>query len=153
VSAVAPQRRPGALFSNAPAVNPRALAAEFTGTAFLLVAVVGSGIMAERLLGGDIGLALFANAIATGSALVALILAVGTVSGAHFNPAVTLADAWQGGLPWRAVPGYACAQVAGAVRRPIIVQRQPRGRRRANARGPRCDRRRVRIWCAEVAAV
>lgn len=96
-------------------MNPRPLAAEFIGTAFLLLAVVGSGIMAERLCGGNLGLALLANAVATGGALVALILAFGPISGAHFNPAVTLADAWQGGLPWRAVPGYACAQVAGAV--------------------------------------
>jgi glycerol uptake facilitator-like aquaporin len=96
-------------------MNRRALAAEFIGTAFLLTAVVGSGIMAERLFGANIGLALLANAIATGGALVALILAFGPVSGAHFNPAVTLADAWQGGLPWRAVPGYACAQTAGAL--------------------------------------
>jgi glycerol uptake facilitator-like aquaporin len=96
-------------------VNPRALAAEFIGTALLLLAVVGSGIMAERLCGGNLGLALLANAVATGGALVALILAFGPVSGAHFNPAVTLADAWRGGLPWRAVPGYASAQVAGAV--------------------------------------
>src|ERR1700676_2485070 len=95
--------------------TPRQLAAELLGTLLLLAAVVGSGIMAERLAQGNVALALLANALATGSALVALILAFGPVSGAHFNPAVTLADAWQGGLPWRAVPGYACAQVAGAV--------------------------------------
>jgi glycerol uptake facilitator-like aquaporin len=96
-------------------VNLRALVAEFIGTAFLLAAVVGSGIMAERLFGGNAGLALLANAIATGGALVALILAFGPVSGAHLNPAVTLADAWQGGLSSRAVPAYVGAQVAGAV--------------------------------------
>jgi glycerol uptake facilitator-like aquaporin len=96
-------------------MNLRAVVAELIGTAFLLAAVVGSGIMAERLFGGNLGLSLLANAIATGGALVALILAFGPVSGAHFNPAVTLADAWQGGLPWGAVPGYVAAQIAGAV--------------------------------------
>lgn len=90
------------------------LAAEFLGTGFLLAAVVGSGIMAERLAGGNVAIALLANTIATGAALVALILSFGGISGAHFNPAVTLADASQGGLPWREVPGYILAQFAGA---------------------------------------
>lgn len=90
-------------------------AAEATGTALLLAAVVGSGIMGERLAGGNEALALLANTIATGAALVALILAFGAVSGAHFNPAVTLADAWQGGIPWREVPAYVGAQFAGAL--------------------------------------
>jgi glycerol uptake facilitator-like aquaporin len=76
----------------------RPIVAEFTGTFLLLLVVVGSGIMAERLCGGNVGLALLANAIATGGALVALILAFGPTSGAHFNPAVTLVDAWQGGV-------------------------------------------------------
>jgi glycerol uptake facilitator-like aquaporin len=75
-----------------------AVAVECLATAFLLIGVVGSGIMAERLCGGNIGLALFANAIATGGALVALILAFGPRSGAHMNPAVTLAAALTGGL-------------------------------------------------------
>lgn len=88
--------------------------AEAIGTAFLLAAVVGSGIMAERLAGGNVALALLANAVATGAALLALILAFGPVSGAHFNPAVTLADASQGGLPWAHVPGYLAAQIGGA---------------------------------------
>jgi len=92
----------------------RRMAAEGCGTAMLLVAVVGSGIMAERLSGGNVALALLANAVATGGALVALILAFGPVSGAHFNPAVTLADASQGGLPWRQVPVYLVAQLLGA---------------------------------------
>jgi glycerol uptake facilitator-like aquaporin len=92
----------------------RRLAAEGVGTSLLLAAVVGSGIMGERLAGGSVGLALLANTLATGAALVALILTFGPVSGAHFNPAVTLADASQGGLPWREVPGYLAAQVAGA---------------------------------------
>lgn len=92
----------------------RRLVAECLGTALLLATVVGSGIMAERLCGGNVGLALLANALATGAGLVALILTFGPVSGAHFNPAVTLADAALGGLPWRHVPGYVAAQVAGA---------------------------------------
>ena len=81
----------------------------------LLATVVGSGIMGERLSGGNVAVALLANTLATGAALVALILTFGPVSGAHFNPAVTLADASQGGLPWREVPGYLLAQVVGAV--------------------------------------
>jgi glycerol uptake facilitator-like aquaporin len=96
-------------------VNVRAIVAEFTGTALLLLAVVGSGIMAQRLCGGNIGLALLANAIATGGALVALILAFGPVSGAHFNPAVTLADAWQRGVSWPMVTPYIAAQILGAL--------------------------------------
>jgi glycerol uptake facilitator-like aquaporin len=71
----------------------RRLAAEFAGTAFLVAAVVGSGIMAERLAGGNAALALLANTIATGAALVALILAFAPISGAHFNPAVSFAAA------------------------------------------------------------
>ncbi len=88
--------------------------AEFLGTAFLLMAVVGSGIMAERLSGGNVGLALLANSIATGAALVALILALAPISGAHFNPAVTLAEAMRGGIAWREVPAYLTAQIIGA---------------------------------------
>src|SRR4030081_2280406 len=91
------------------------IVAEFVGTAMLLVAVVGSGIMAERLCGGNVGLALLANAIATGGALVALILAFGPISGAHFNPVVTLAAAARRGLRWRSVPAYLVAQSAGAI--------------------------------------
>jgi len=90
------------------------MVAESVGTAFLLAAVVGSGIMGERLAGGNVAVALLANTIATGAALVALILTFGPISGAHFNPAVTLADASQGGLPWGCVPGYLIAQLAGA---------------------------------------
>jgi glycerol uptake facilitator-like aquaporin len=88
--------------------------AEAIGTAFLLAAVIGSGIMGERLAGGNIAIALLANTIATGAALLALILAFGPISGAHFNPAVTLADASQGGLAWREVPVYITAQIMGA---------------------------------------
>jgi len=88
--------------------------AELLGTAFLLAAVVGSGIMGERLAVGNAGLALLANTIATGAALVALILTFGPISGAHFNPAVTLADAWQRGISWRSTPAYLAAQIVGA---------------------------------------
>jgi glycerol uptake facilitator-like aquaporin len=93
----------------------RRLVAEAIGTALLLAAVVGSGIMADRLSGGNQALALLANTIATGAALVTLILTFGSISGAHFNPAVTIADASQGGIAWRDVPGYVCAQLGGAV--------------------------------------
>ena len=92
----------------------RRLASEAIGTAFLLATVVGSGIMAERLAGGNVALALLANTVATGAGLVALILTFGPVSGAHFNPAVTLADAAMGGLAWRDVLPYMAAQVLGA---------------------------------------
>jgi len=80
----------------------------------LLAAVVGSGIMGERLAAGNIAIALLANTLATGAALVALILTFGLISGAHFNPAVTLADAWQRGIAWREVPAYIAAQLSGA---------------------------------------
>jgi glycerol uptake facilitator-like aquaporin len=93
----------------------RRVTAEALGTALLLAAVVGSGIMGERLAGGNVAVALLANTMATGAALVALILAFGPISGAHFNPAITLADASQGGLPWTDVPGYLTAQIVGAV--------------------------------------
>ena len=92
----------------------RRAVAEALGTAFLLAAVVGSGIMGERLAGGNVAIALLANTLATGAMLVALILTFGPISGAHFNPAVTLADASQGGLAWREVPLYIAAQIAGA---------------------------------------
>lgn len=88
---------------------------ELVATAFLLIAVVGSGIMAERLCGGNVGLALLANAIATGGALTALILAFGPQSGAHMNPVVTLAAAATEGLRWHAVPPYIAAQLIGAI--------------------------------------
>jgi glycerol uptake facilitator-like aquaporin len=93
----------------------RRLVAELVGTAMLLAAVVGSGIMADRLADGNQAIALLANTIATGAALVALILTFGPVSGAHLNPAVTLADASQGGLAWRDVGLYILVQVAGGV--------------------------------------
>jgi glycerol uptake facilitator-like aquaporin len=92
----------------------RKAASEAIGTAFLLATVIGSGIMGERLSGGNVAIALLANTIATGAALVVLILTFGPISGAHFNPAVTLADASQGGLLWREVPAYIAAQISGA---------------------------------------
>lgn len=91
----------------------RRAAAELLGTALLLAAIVGSGIMAERLAGGIVAIALLANTIATGAALVALILAFGPISGAHFNPVVTLGQAALGEMPWRQVPIYLLAQIAG----------------------------------------
>ncbi|MGH8641515.1 MAG: aquaporin, partial [Burkholderiales bacterium] len=92
----------------------RKLAAEALGTAFLLAAVIGSGIMGERLAGGNIALVLLANSLATGCALVALIHAFAPVSGAHFNPVVTLAAALAGELPWRHAAAYALIQVIAA---------------------------------------
>lgn len=92
----------------------RRLTAEGVGTALLLAGVVGSGIMGERLAGGNAAIALLANTLATGAILVALILTFGPISGAHFNPAVTLAEAWQGGLEWGEVPGYVIVQLMGA---------------------------------------
>lgn len=89
--------------------------AEGIGTALLLATIVGSGIMAERLSGGNVAIALLANSLATGGVLVCLIAAIGPISGAHFNPAVTTCDAWQMGMPWREVPAYLAAQVAGAL--------------------------------------
>jgi len=93
----------------------RAVFFEFVATGFLLIAVVGSGIMAERLSGGNTALALLANAIATGGALVALILAFGPQSGAHMNPAVTIAAVLTGGLRSRFALAYITAQIAGAI--------------------------------------
>ncbi|HEX4322916.1 MAG TPA: MIP/aquaporin family protein [Acidobacteriaceae bacterium] len=93
----------------------RRAVAEFVGTLLLLAAVVGSGIMGDRLAAGNAAIALLANTIATGAALIAIILAFGPVSGAHLNPAVTLADAWLGGIAWRETPVYILAQIAGAL--------------------------------------
>lgn len=88
---------------------------EAVGTAFLLAVVVGSGIMGERLAGGNVAIALLANTLATGAGLVALILTFGPISGAHFNPVVTIADAWEGNRPWSDVPAYTVAQLLGAL--------------------------------------
>jgi glycerol uptake facilitator-like aquaporin len=92
----------------------RRVVAEAVGTAMLLATVIGSGIMGERLAGGNVAIALLGNTLATGAVLVALILTFGPISGAHFNPAVTLADASQGGISWREVPAYVAAQCVGA---------------------------------------
>jgi len=94
---------------------PKRAVAEFAGTAFLVATVVGSGIMAERLSGGNSALALLANTLATGAVLVALIFTFGSISGAHFNPVVSLSDALERGLPWREVPSYIAAQLFGGV--------------------------------------
>ncbi len=93
---------------------PRALLAEGLGTLVLLAAVIGSGIMAERLAGGNLGQALLANTMATVFVLVVLIELLGPVSGAHFNPAVSAVLAWQGTLPQARLPAYVLAQLAGA---------------------------------------
>jgi len=99
----------------------RRVTAEFQGTLFLVATVVGSGIMGERLAGGNVAIALLANTIATGAVLVALILAFGPISGAHLNPVVTLADAMEGGISWKETPAYIFAQVAGGISGAMIA--------------------------------
>jgi glycerol uptake facilitator-like aquaporin len=93
----------------------RRIFSEWLGTAFLLAAVVGSGIMAERLAGGNVALALLCNTIPTGAILVVLILVFGPLSGAHFNPVVSLAFALRGELPWTIATSYVAAQLGGAI--------------------------------------
>lgn len=93
----------------------RRLIAEFLGTLLLVATVVGSGVMAERLANGNVALALLANTIATGAALVALILTFGPISGAHFNPVVSVADALERGLPWAETLAYVSAQILGGI--------------------------------------
>jgi glycerol uptake facilitator-like aquaporin len=97
------------------------LVAEFLGSAFLVAAVVGSGIMGERLAGGNIAIALLANTIATGAALLALILTFGPISGAHLNPAVTLASAIERGISWPDAVAYMFAQCTGGVAGTIVA--------------------------------
>ena len=92
----------------------RRLAAEALGTAFLLAVVIGSGIMGERLAGGIAGLALLANTLATGTGLLVLILTLGPISGAHFNPAVTLSETWQGNIRWTEALAYMAVQIPAA---------------------------------------
>jgi glycerol uptake facilitator-like aquaporin len=92
----------------------RAMVAEGMGTMFLLATVVGSGIMGERLAGGNVAIALLANSLATGAALAALILTYGPISGAHFNPVVTMVEAIHGRLPGAHVFRYLAAQILGA---------------------------------------
>jgi len=98
-----------------PTTLRRRVTAEFVGTLFLVSTVIGSGIMAERLAGTNVALALLANTVATGAILVALIFTFGAISGAHFNPAVTVADAMEHGMPWREVPSYVAAQCSGGL--------------------------------------
>ena len=92
----------------------RRLCSEGLGSAFLLAVVIGSGIMGERLAGGNVAIALLGNTLATGAGLLALILTFGPISGAHFNPVVTLSEAYHGHLPWREVAPDVCIQVVGA---------------------------------------
>jgi glycerol uptake facilitator-like aquaporin len=94
---------------------PRRIVSEFMGTAFLVAAVVGSGIMGDRLAGGNVAVALLANTIATGAALAALILTFGPISGAHLNPAVTIVDAIERGVSWTMAACYVPAQCAGGI--------------------------------------
>src|SRR3954469_18338946 len=96
----------------------RRLAAEALGTGLLVATVVGSGIMADKLAGGNVALALLGNTLPTGAILVVLILGLAPISGAHFNPAVSLVMALTGGLPWRDLAAYAVAQVVGAASAP-----------------------------------
>lgn len=100
---------------------PRRVVAEFVGTAFLVATVVGSGVMAERLSNGNVAIALLANTIATGAALVALIFAFGGVSGAHLNPVVTLVDAFEHGLPWTETPHYVVGQILGGIGGTVVA--------------------------------
>ena len=99
----------------------RAIVAESVGTALLVMAVVGSGIMGERLAGEDVAIALLANTLATGATLVVIILTFGPISGAHLNPVVTLADASQGGVRWSLVPGYLLAQFGGGIAGAVVA--------------------------------
>ena len=101
-------------------MKPRALAGEFIGTAFLLAGVVGSGIMAERL-SDDVGVVLLANSAATAGVLLIIIYMFGPVSGAHFNPVVTLAEAALGDRRWAEVVPYIAAQVAGGVAGTVLA--------------------------------
>src|SRR5439155_21720387 len=92
----------------------RRVGAGAVGTVMLLMAIVGSGILGERLAAGNNAIALLTNSLATGAALFALILTFGPNAGAHFNPALTFSDASQGGLLWQEIPAYILAQIGGA---------------------------------------
>ena len=102
-------------------MTPRALAAEAIGTALLVATVIGSGIMAERLSGGSVALALLANTLATGAILVVLITTLGPVSGAHFNPVVSLVMTLRRALPWRSLAPYVLAQIAGGAMGAVLA--------------------------------
>ena len=131
-----------------PPALARRLVSEAVGTALLLATVVGSGIMGERLAGGNVAIALLANTLATGAGLVALILTFGPDLGRALQSGRHLADAWQGGLPWREVPAYLAAQVVGAFARRRAGAPHVRTaavlRLAARARGRRPARQRVR---------
>src|ERR1700693_5253561 len=99
----------------------RRVVAEFFGTSFLVASVIGSGIMGDRLSGGNVAIALLANTLATGAALVALIFAFGGVSGAHFNPVVSILDAVERGLPWRQTPHYVIGQIVGGITGAVVA--------------------------------
>ena len=99
----------------------RRVTAEFAGILFLVAAVVGSGSWGDHLSGGNVAIALLANTIATGAAPVALILTFGPISGTHFNPAVTVADAMEHGIPWREVTAYLAAQCLGGIAGAIVA--------------------------------
>lgn len=92
----------------------RRVVAEAVGTALLVTGIVGSGIMGERLAGGNVAIALLSNVVATGSLLAVLIMTFGPVSGAHFNPTVSLVHALQGAMPWREACGFVAAQLVGS---------------------------------------
>ncbi len=102
-------------------MTPRALVAEALGTALLVATVIGSGIMAERLSGGSTGLALLANTLATGAILVVLITTLAPLSGAHFNPVVSLIMALRRALPWSRVAPYVTAQIAGGAAGAVLA--------------------------------
>jgi glycerol uptake facilitator-like aquaporin len=99
----------------------RRVVAEFIGSAFLVAAVIGSGVMADRLSNGNVGLALLENTIATGAALVALIVTFGPISGAHLNPVVTVMDALEHGLRWAETPLYIVGQVFGGITGAVVA--------------------------------
>ena len=97
------------------------MTAEFTGSVFLVAAVIGSGVMGERLAGGNVAVALLANTVATGAALVALILTFGPISGAHLNPAVTLVEALEQGIGWTDATGYIAVQCLGGIAGAVVA--------------------------------
>jgi glycerol uptake facilitator-like aquaporin len=97
------------------------LTAEFTGSMFLVAAVIGSGIMGERLAGGNVAIALLANTVATGAALIALILTFGPISGAHLNPAVTLVEAIEHGMSWPDAAAYIAVQCLGGITGAVVA--------------------------------
>lgn len=102
-------------------MNVRAVVSEAVGSFLLVAAVVGSGVMGERLTNGNLGIALLANSLATGAMLVTIIFTFGPISGAHFNPLVTLAAAVDQTMPWAEVPRYIAAQIIGALAGVVVA--------------------------------